>query len=99
MDELAPIKDAIDNHRRAFPNHRRFPKKIWQQIIPLAPKYNTRILAKELGMDPNNLAKRIRALTNNPKKDAPDFVPIPARTRSKQVTLTLPHNIKLSIEL
>lgn len=97
MDELAPIKDAIDNHRKLYPQHRRYPKEIWQQIIALAPKYDSRILAKELGIDPNNLAKRIKALTQG-SKPATEFVPIPTPAHSKRITLALPHNITLTIE-
>ena len=65
MDELTPIKNAIDNHCKRFPNHRRYPKEIWRQIIALAPKYNSAVLAKELGIDRNNLTKKIRIFKNS----------------------------------
>ena len=99
MDELAHIKDAIDNHRKLFPKHRRYPKELWQQIIPFAQKYGPQTLAKELGINLGNLFKRINALEGNPKKNGPDFIPIPTPVPSRRITLALPHNIKLSIEL
>ena len=98
-NDLTPIKAIIDNHRKAFPNHRRYPKKVWDKIMLLDTKYDPQTIAKELDINLNHLCKKIRALKKANKKDGPDFVPIPTSSPTKRITLTLPHNIKLSLEL
>lgn len=102
MDDLMPIKAIIDNHRRAFPDHRRYPKKVWDKIIPLAEKYDVKTLAKGLSICPNNLRKKIKN-NNLPRPIATNnssFVEVPNINVGTQViTLELPHNIRLKIEL
>ena len=99
MGELRPIKDAIDNHRKLYPGHRCFPKEIWQQITPLASKYDSRSLAEKLGISHNGLFKRIKALSANSQQPTTGLVPIPILSQVKKITLALPHNITLRIDL
>ena len=101
MDDLANIRATIDAHKKQFPNHRRYPKEIWSQVLPLADKYDHHLLARELNINLNNLRKRIKRNASQiaPVEENTPFIQIPHHRNSRAITLELPHNIKLRIEL
>ena len=59
MENSPPSKTLSTTIANSSPNNRRYPKELWQQIIPLA-QYGPQTLAKELGINLGNLFKRIK---------------------------------------
>ena len=102
MDDFSQIKEAIAQHR-AEGKRVRFPKAIWQQIIPLTEKYELPQLAKALEINLSNLERRIQQNNGGEKSKKsssfPSFVKIPGSPQSGTITLELPHGIKLRIEI
>ena len=101
MNEIERLRDTIEQHRKQFPGRRHFPKGTWEQILSLAETRDVKKLAQKLGICPNNLRRRISKNKSplGPSKKT-QFLQLPPVTESaKTVTLQLPHNILLKIEL
>lgn len=105
MNDLNNLKRYLDNHRAQFPNARRFPSKFWISAIELSEKYSHIEVAKILNIDLGNLTRRIKESRKkkNFKSTDQDFVQLPImapkKVSSKQMTIELPHNIILRIDL
>lgn len=100
MNEFTPIKAIIDEHRKKNPKSRRYPKEFWQQVLPLAKEKGVKAVAKELGISHAYLYEKLkRPSIADQKNETGPFVQIPFTPETSKITLELPHNIKLSIQL
>lgn len=106
MDELKELKKILESHRQSNIKTNRFPKEFWPRVIALSQHIPPLKIASFLNIDLNNLHRRIK--TTSPGKSAikklskHQFLEIPMETptpHTKQVVLSLPHNITIRIEL
>jgi hypothetical protein len=99
MDDIQALRTTIQKHREKNGKRMAFPKKVWDQIINLADDMPSSILAKELGISHGNLARQLRKRESNAADDC-SFVEVPQEVvAKKQMTLELPHNIVVRIDL
>ena len=102
MSDIESVKAVIEDYRKQFPRNHRYPKVIWQQILPLAQKYKINPLAQKLDICSNTLRRRLKQNEDKPSSDSinKSFIELPAiESKAKAITLYLPYNIQLKIEL
>ena len=105
MSEFSEIEAFINDYRSKHPRTRYYPKEFWVRVLPLAREYGVAKVATALGINQLRLSKKLRQ--SSKVKDtqvgdhevAPSFVPVPLSSSGRQITLELPHRIKLRIQL
>jgi transposase-like protein len=105
MNEIEELKNILQEFKSKNPPVKRYPKEFWVRIAALASQIGNKRVVREVGVSYGNLIKRIRSLKMN--KPSPvvktsssvSFVKVPMKNSSKQITIELPHNISLRIDL
>lgn len=93
--ELNILKSKIEGHRLKNGRRKAFPEEVWQQIFKLSKKIDALTLAKDLGISHPNLLRRLRS-----QNEQVSLIEAPGPLlKSKQMTVELPHNIILRIDL
>lgn len=98
MDELQKLKSIIEAHRSKFGKRKSFPKDVWDKIYELSESRTPASLASEIGISSANLTRRLKTRA---KSDEISLLEIPRSVMParKQMTVELPHNIVLRIDL
>lgn len=106
MDELKKLKQIVDTHRLMNPRKKKFPDHFWPRVIKLSQTVPSDEIAEFLKINKGNINRRIRESTRSELDLAPigpnQFLQIPIesnRKESKQIVISLPHNITLRIDL
>lgn len=101
MTELQKLKNQIKAYRAKSPGRKRFPLEFWQKAAELAEHMSYTNLGRELEIDKGYLSKRIKELKTAGEETSHKFLQVPTMglSQKKQITLELPHNITLRIEL
>ena len=103
MDELKKIKSLIEAHRAKFGKKKPFPKNLWKEIIKATESHSVTKVASFLEISGPNISRHIKKskeLRPADKKNGPSFLKAPRSILvKKQMTLELPHNIILRIDL
>ncbi len=101
MDQISQLKNLLLKHKEQFPKSKKFPQEFWDQVILLTEKMNHRVLAEKLNIDPCYLLRKCK--NSSSQKPSPQvtssFVQATSIMKSKQITLELPHNITIRIDL
>ena len=105
MSEFSEIEAFINDYRSKYPRTRYDPKEFWVQALPLAKEHGVPKVATALGISKQHLSQKL--CQSSKVKDtqvgdhevAPSFVQVPLSSSGRQITLELPHQIKLRIQL
>jgi hypothetical protein len=98
MDELQNLKTTIEAHRSKFGKRKAFPREVWEKIYQLSEKRTPISLAEEIGISPANLTRRLKKQKGTQKVSLLE-IPHSVIPEKKQMTLELPGNIILRIDL
>ena len=101
MKELQSLKKLLEENRILHPKKKAFPKDFWPRVKILAETISLQEISTFLKIDLANLKKRICAKVQSEKVTSP-FIQLPMNTlggSKKQITLMLPHNVILRIDL
>lgn len=100
MEELNLLKTELGDWRKNYPEKRKFYASFWDKAIPIARKVGPKLVASELGIDYLNVVRRMKF---TPEDSGQSFIQIPSLPdfpqARKKITLVLPGDITLSIEL
>ena len=102
MDELNALKSIINNHQALHGKRKAFPIDVWNKIFILAETFPTAKIANELGISPANLLRQLKKRQKVQVKASSDvsLIEVPSQVfNKKQMTIELPHNIVLRIDL
>ena len=107
MSEFSEIEAFINDYRSKHPRTRYYPKEFWVRVLPLAREHGAAKVATAFGISKQHLFKKLRQsseVKDTPVRDPdvefpPSFVQVPLSSSGRQITLELPHQIKLSIQL
>jgi hypothetical protein len=100
MEELNLLKTELSDWRKKYPEKRKFYVSFWDKAIPIARKVGPKLVSTELGIDYLNVVRRMKFMTEDSEQS---FIQIPSLPDfsqvRKKITLKLPGDITLSIEL
>ena len=108
MSEFSEIEAFINDYRSKHPRTRYYPKEFWVRVLPLAREHGAaKVVYSSSALAKQHLFKKLRQsseVKDTPVRDPdvespPSFVQVPLSSSGRQITLELPHQIKLSIQL
>ncbi|MBT4936797.1 hypothetical protein HON22_02665 [Candidatus Peregrinibacteria bacterium] len=102
MDELNSLKSIIHNHQALHGKRKAFPKHVWDKIFTLAQKTPPAQIAHELEINPANMGRQMkkRQKSQFDKSSEISLLEVPRQAfNKKQMTIELPHNIVIRIDI
>ena len=102
MDDFSSLKSIIKNHQDQHGKRKAFPIDVWNRISVLAERFPTAKIANELEISPANLLRQLKNRQKMQVKASSDIslIEVPSQVfNKKQMTIELPHNIVIRIDI